>query len=84
MLNVNAFVLLLCLELNSRRIDTAEINNFIVWPNDDIRTVAMSVFGLGVFSTARRHALVPLRHAAPSQRHAALFLFFLFLGLILL
>ena len=37
------------------------------------------VFGLGVFSMARRHALVSLRHAlvslrhaAPSQRHAAL------------
>ena len=39
MLNVNAFVLL-CLELN----------NFIVWPNDDIRTVAMSTenYGLAV------------------------------------
>ncbi len=50
MLNVNAFVLLLCLELNSRRIDTAETNNFIVWPNDDIRTVAMSTenYGLAV------------------------------------
>ena len=50
MLNVNAFVLLLCLELNSRRIDTAEINNFFVWPNDDIRTVAMSTenYGLAV------------------------------------
>ena len=50
MLNVNAFVLLLCLELNSRRIDTAEINNFIVWPNDDIRSVAMSTenYGLAV------------------------------------
>ena len=52
MLNVNAFVLLLllCLEPNSRRIDTAEINNFIVWPNDDIRTVAMSTenYGLAV------------------------------------
>ena len=50
MLNVNAFVLLLCLELNSKRIDTAEINNFIVWPNDDIRTVAMSTenYGLAV------------------------------------
>ena len=49
MLNVNAFVLL-CLELNSRRIDTAETNNFIVWPNDDIRTVAMSTenYGLAV------------------------------------
>ena len=34
MLNVNAFVLS-CLEL-------AETNNFIVWPNDDIRTVTMS------------------------------------------
>ena len=50
MLNINAFVLLLCLELNSRRIDTAEINNFTVWPNDDIRTVAMSTenYGLAV------------------------------------
>ena len=50
MLNyVNAFVLL-HLELNSRRVDTAEINNFIVWPNDDIRTVAMSTenYGLAV------------------------------------
>ena len=37
---------------------------------------------LGVFSMARRHALVSLRHAAPSQRHAVLF--FRFLGLILL
>ena len=34
MLNVNAFVLL-CLELNSRRVDSAETNNFIVWPNDE-------------------------------------------------
>ena len=51
MLNyVNASVLLLCLELNSRRVDTAEINNFIVWPTDDIRTVAMSTenYGLAV------------------------------------
>ena len=50
MLNVNAFVLLLCLELNSRRVDTAETNNFIVWPNDDIRTVTMSTenYGLAV------------------------------------
>ncbi len=48
MLNVNAFVLLLCLELNSRRIDTAETNNFIVWPNDDIRTVAMSTENCGL------------------------------------
>ena len=51
MLNVNAFVLLLlCLELNSRRAKTAETNNFIVWPNDDIRSrnVAMSteIYGL--------------------------------------
>ena len=50
MLNVNAFVLLLCLELNSRRAETAETNNFIVWPNDNIRTVAMSTknYGLAV------------------------------------
>ena len=50
MLNVNAFVLLLGLELNSRRAETAETNNFIVWPNDDIRTVAMSTenYGLAV------------------------------------
>ena len=50
MLNVNAFVLLLCLELDSRRIDTAKTNNCIVWPNDDIRTVAMSTenYGLAV------------------------------------
>ena len=34
------------------------------------------VFGLGVFSMARRHALVSLRHAAP------FFNFFFFLGLI--
>ena len=49
MLNVNAFVLL-CLKLNSRRVDTAETNNFIVWPNDDIRTVTMSTekYGLAV------------------------------------
>ena len=49
MLNVNAFVLL-CLELNSKRVDLAETNNFIVWPNDDIRTVAMSTenYGLAV------------------------------------
>ena len=49
MLNVNAFVLL-CLELNSRRVDSAETNNFIVWPNDDIRTVTMSTenYGLAV------------------------------------
>ena len=50
MLNVNVFVLLLCLEVNSIRVDTAETNNFIVWPNDDIRTVAMSTenYGLAV------------------------------------
>ena len=49
MLNVNAFVLLLCLELNSIRVDTAKTNNFIVWPND-IWTVAMSTenYGLAV------------------------------------
>ena len=49
MLSVNAFVLL-CLELNSRRVDSAETNNFIVWPNDDIRTVTMSTenYGLAV------------------------------------
>ena len=49
MLNVNAFVLL-CLELNSRQVDSAETNNFIVWPNDDIRTVTMSTenYGLAV------------------------------------
>ena len=49
MLNVNAFVLL-CLELNSRRVDSAETNNFIVWPNDDIQTVTMSTenYGLAV------------------------------------
>ena len=49
MLNVNAFVLL-CIELNSRRDDSAETNNFIVWPNDDIRTVTMSTenYGLAV------------------------------------
>ena len=35
-----------------------------------------TVFVLGVFGTARHHALVSLRHAAPSQRHAAPFLFF--------
>ena len=47
-----------------------------------------AVFGLGVFSMARRHALVSLRHAlvslrhaAPSQRHAAFFLFFFFIFL---
>ena len=34
MLNVNKFVLL-CLELNSRRVDPAEANNFIVWPSAD-------------------------------------------------
>ena len=49
MLNVNAFVLLLCLELNSRRVGTAETNNFIVWPNDDIRTVAMSTENYAIF-----------------------------------
>ena len=50
MLNVNVFVLLLCFEVNSIRVDTAETNNFIVWPNDDIRTVAMSTenYGLAV------------------------------------
>ena len=47
--NLNAFVLL-CIELNSRRVDSAETNNFIVWPNDDIRTVTMSTenYGLAV------------------------------------
>ena len=29
------------------------------------RLVSVSVFGLGVFSMARRHAFVSLRHAAP-------------------
>ena len=50
MLNVNVFVLLLCLEVNSIRVDTGETNNCIVWPNDDIRTVAMSTenYGLAV------------------------------------
>ena len=48
MLNVNAFVLLLCLELNRRRIDTAEINNFIVWPNDDIYAKSTENYGLAV------------------------------------
>ena len=37
-----------------------------------------TVFGLGVFCMARRHALVSLRHAAPSQRHAVFFFFFFF------
>ena len=34
----------------SRRGDTAETNIFIVWPNDDIRTVTMSTenYGLAV------------------------------------
>ena len=34
----------------SRRGDTAETNNFSVWPNDDIRTVTMSTenYGLAV------------------------------------
>ena len=34
----------------SRRDDTAETNNFSVWPNDDIRTVTMSTenYGLAV------------------------------------
>ena len=37
-------------KLNSRRGDTPETNNFIVWPNDDIRTVTMSTenYGLAV------------------------------------
>ena len=49
MLNVNAFVLV-CIELNSRRVDTAELNNVIVWPTDDIWTVTMSTenYGLAV------------------------------------
>ncbi len=64
MLNVNAFVLLLCLELNSRRADTAETNYFIVWPNDDIRTVAMSTenYGLAV-SVYRTNAVDPIYQA---------------------
>ena len=40
-----------------------------------------AVFGLGVFSMARCHALVSLRHAAPPS---AMLPFFFFLGLILL
>ena len=48
MLNVNVFVLLLCFEVNGIRVDTAETNNFIVWPNDDIRTVAMSTENYGL------------------------------------
>ncbi len=42
------FVLLLSLEVNSIQVDTAETNNFIVWPNDDIRTVAMSTENYGL------------------------------------
>ena len=34
------------------------------------------VFGLGVFSMARRHALVSLRHAAPPSAMLPLFFFF--------
>ena len=62
-------------------------NSINLTPFDGI----IPVFGLGVFSMARRHALVSLRHAAPSQRHAALFyffffffFFFFFLGLLLI
>ncbi len=46
-----------------------------------LKRKANTVFGLGVFSMVRRHALVSLRHAAPPS--AMLPLFF-FLGLILL
>ena len=50
------------------------------------------VFGLGVFSMARRHALVSLRHAAPPSAMLPLFLcdflffifFIFFIGFILL
>ena len=38
-----------------------------------------SVFGLGVFGMARRHALVSLRQAAPSQRHTCCPLLFIFI-----
>ena len=57
----------------------------IFFKNDQYTNMHISVFGLGVFSMARRHALVSLRHAlvslrhaAPSPRHAALFFFFFF------
>ena len=44
-----------------------------------MKATPYSVFGLSVFSMARRHALASLRHAAPSQRHAAPFLNVFFL-----
>ena len=54
---------------------------FITW----IPHYIYPVFGLGVFSMARRHALVSLRHAAPPSAMLPLFFFFFsFLGLILL
>ena len=37
---------------------------------------SVPVFGLGVFSMARRHALVLLRHAAPSSFYLIFFNFF--------
>ena len=44
--------------------------------NDSYSDIYIAVFGLGVFGMARRHALVSLRHAAPSQCQTAPFLFF--------
>ena len=47
MLNVNAFVRS-SMHRTNRRGDTAETNNCIVWPNDDIRTVIMSTENHGL------------------------------------
>ena len=53
--------------------------------DSDKNNESVTVFGLGVFSMARRHALVSLRHAASPSAMLPLFLFFIFfLGLILL
>ena len=41
--------------------------------------VRYAVFGLGVFSMARRHALVSLRHAAPASAMLPFFFTFFFI-----
>ena len=56
----------------------AQLNHQRLVSDNKSAIPVMTVFGLGVFSMARRHALVSLRHATPCQRHAGLFLFLFF------
>ena len=50
----------------SRQGDTAETNIFIVWPNDDIRTVTMSTTKLTQYLSGRR--LSTAFSSSPAQR----------------